>query len=148
MTCHCSDPHSPRRDRLVNAFRRDVLHALPPPRLDLIMFPHCMADTDISRQKADSLVWLPSSKLSGFRDLMKHNLFNHELVQVVKPFSVFLTALRAGPPLLGWYTSGGPPRGRSLLKDRDVRTYAKKIPFDFHFRPIRIYGICACSVFR
>ena len=38
-----------------------------------------------------------------------------------------LTALRAGPPLLGWYTSGGPPRGRSLLKDRDVRTYAKKI---------------------
>ena len=55
-----------------------------------------------------------------------------------------LTALRAGPPLLGWYTSGGPPRGRSLLKDRDVRTYAKKIPFDFHFRPIRIYGICLC----
>ena len=38
---------------------------------------------------------------------------------------MFLTALRAGPPLLGWYTSGGPPRGRSLLKDRDVRTYAK-----------------------
>ena len=38
-----------------------------------------------------------------------------------------LTALRAGPPfLLGWYTSGGPPGGRSLSKDRDVRTYAKK----------------------
>ena len=38
-----------------------------------------------------------------------------------------MNALRAGPPfLLGWYTSEGPPGGRSLSKDRDVRTYAKK----------------------
>ena len=53
-----------------------------------------------------------------------------------------LTALRAGPPLLGWYTSGGPPRGRSLLKDRDVSTYAKIFPLDLHSRPIRIFGVC------
>ena len=60
---------------------------------------------------------------------------------IIYHFLPLLTALRAVPPLLGWYTSGGPPRGRSLLKDRDVRTYAKKIPFDFHSRPIRIVGI-------
>ena len=57
-----------------------------------------------------------------------------------------MTALRAGPPfLLGWYTSGGPPGGRSLSKDRDVRTYAKK-PLDLHSRPIRNFGVRVCVV--
>ena len=32
-------------------------------------------------------------------------------------FSIFLTALRAGPPFSWGVTSGGPPGGRSLSKD-------------------------------
>ena len=43
--------------------------------------------------------------------------------------------------MLGWYTSGGPPGGRSPSKDRDVPTYAEKKPLDLHCRPIRNDGV-------
>ena len=99
----------------------------------------------------------PPSELS--RSLFRHNHGaaggGHPIIELPcilyqTPRTLFanvsLTALRAGPPLLGWYTSGGPPRGRSLLKDRDVRTYAKKNPFDFHFRPngfmVSVHVLC------
>ena len=81
-----------------------------------------------------------------------HPLRKHASLRIILTATAtmvrIIDRLRAGPPLLGWYTSGGPPRGRSLLKNRDVRTYAKI--FRWIYTPA-LYGILvyvSVSVFR
>lgn len=79
----------PGESVLLMRFDLMFFEPLPPPRFDLIMFPHCMALTELPQRIADSFVWLPSSKLPGFRNVLKKTQFGHELSRVIKPFSVF-----------------------------------------------------------
>ena len=79
----------PGENALLMRFDLMFFRPLPPPRLDLIMFPHCMALTELPQWVAESFVWVPSSKLSVFRNVLKKNRYDHKLSQFVKPFSLF-----------------------------------------------------------